>query len=760
MPFRLLPALLLIVIAPALGAQAADTSLTVDRIFRRGDFRSAPLPSIHWLKDGRSYLDLRENAQGGADIVRIDAVTGQASVVADARSLVDERGQPIEIEDIALSDDESKALLFHGSVRVWRQNTRGVFHVLDFTTGKVTAVARVSDRDAPAERAERADTASQPMLGNNPSFIAPPVRSGLQMFAKFSPDGRQVAFVSDNDLYVTELASGRTRRLTTDGSADIINGTTDWAYEEELDLRDAFRWSPDSRRIAYWRFDQSAVPAFPMVNELSLYPQVAVLRYPKAGQPNSRVKIGVMDVASAKTTWLQTGPDTGVYLPRAEWVGNDSVVVLRMPRRQNRIEALMLGAGNGAGRTLFVDSDSAYVDVQDITWLAGNRQFLWLSDRSGWRQIFLFDRSGRQLRQLTQNGMDVLSIAGVDEKRGDVYFIAAAPNATQRQLFATSLRNGRVRRVTQAAGAHNVNISPDARWAVDVHSTLRTPPTATLYELPSFTQRRVIVDNAQLRDRIASIGVTSEFFQVPAPDGTKLDAYRILPPNFSPTTKYPVLMYVYGGPASPQVNDQYGGSRWLWHALLAQRGYVVVVVDNRGAAWRGRDFRKITQLHLGRYESRDQIDAAKWLGTQPWVDASRIGIWGWSYGGYMTTLATALGGDVFRMGIAVAPVTDWRLYDTIYTERFMWTPQDNKQGYDEGAPQAHVNGLTARFLLVHGTGDDNVHPQNSIQLADKLEAAGKPFSMLLYPNRTHSISGGNTQAHLFDQLTRFVLANL
>ncbi|HEX2717703.1 MAG TPA: S9 family peptidase, partial [Gemmatimonadaceae bacterium] len=596
MPFRLLPALLLIVTAPALGAQAGDTSLTVDRIFRRGDFRSAPLPSIHWLKDGRSYLDLRENAQGGSDIVRIDAVTGQASVVADARSLRDERGQPIEIEDIALSGDESKALLFHGSVRVWRQNTRGVFHVLDFTTGKVTAVARVSDRDAPAERAERADTASQPMLGSNPSFIAPPVRSGLQMFAKFSPDGRQVAFVSDNDLYVTELASGRTRRLTTDGSADIINGTTDWAYEEELDLRDAFRWSPDSRRLAYWRFDQSAVPAFPMVDELSLYPQVAVLRYPKAGQPNSRVRIGVMDVASAKTTWLQTGPDTGVYLPRAGWVGNDSVVVLRMPRRQNRIEALMLGASSGAGRTLFVDSDSAYVDVQDIIWLAGNRQFLWLSDRSGWRQIFLFDRTGRQLRQLTQNGMDVLSIAGVDEKRGDVYFIAAAPNATQRQLFATSLRNGRVRRVSQAAGAHNVNISPDARWAVDIRSTLRTPPTATLYELPGFTQRRVIVDNAQLRDRVASIGVTSEFFQVPVPDGTKLDAYRILPPNFSPTTKYPVLMYVYGGPASPQVNDQYGGSRWLWHALLAQRGYVVVVVDNRGAAWRGRDFRKITQL--------------------------------------------------------------------------------------------------------------------------------------------------------------------
>ena len=750
--------LIVLLLAPAAAQpQGSDTSLTVARLFGGTEFRSAPPPSIHWLRDGRSYLEARENAQGGSDIVRVDAVSGQTSVVADARSLVDASGQRLAIEEIALSGDESKALLFHSSVRVWRQNTRGVFHVLDFTTGKVTAVARIVDRDAPAQRT---DTASQPMLGTTPSFVAAPVRSGLQMFAKFSPDGRQVAFVSDNDLYVTDLASGATRRLTTDGSTDIINGTTDWVYEEELDLRDAFRWSPDSRRIAYWRFDQSAVPAFPMVNELSLYPQVSVLRYPKAGQPNSRVRIGVMDVATASTTWMQTGPDTGVYLARAEWVDNDSLVILRLPRRQNRIEALMVSAATGRERTLFVDSDSAYVDVQDIVWLAGRRQFLWLSDRSGWRQIHLFDRSGRALRQLTQNGMDVLSIAGVDERRGEVYFVGAAPNPTQRQLFATSLRNGRLRRVSQAPGAHKVNISPDARYVVDEHSTLRTPPTVTLYELPDFTRRRVISDNAQLRDRLAAARIGGEFFQVPMPDGARLDAYRILPPNFDAARRYPVLMYVYGGPASPQVNDQYGGSRYLWHLMMAQRGYVVVVVDNRGAAWRGRDFRKVTQLRLGQREARDQIDAARWLGQQPWVDASRIGIWGWSYGGYMTALATALGGQLFRIGIVVAPVTDWRLYDTIYTERFMWIPQENKQGYDAGAPQTHVAGITARLLLVHGTGDDNVHPQNTIQFAEKLTEAGKPFSMLLYPNRTHSITGGNTQAHLFEQLTRFVLANL
>jgi dipeptidyl-peptidase-4 len=744
-----------------LGAQQTaarnDTSITVDAIFRRGDFRSARLPSVHWLKDGRSYLDLAANPAGGADIVRVDVVTGAARVIADAKSIVDESGKAIDIEEIDLSADESKALLFHNSVPVWRANTRGVFHVLDFTTGKVIGVGRTTDRNPVST-----DTTQQPALGrkNDPSFLAAPLRTGLQMFAKFSPDGKQVAFVSDNDLYVTTLATGATRRLTTDGSADIINGTTDWAYEEELDLRDAFRWSPDSKRLAYWRFDQSAVPAFPMVNELTLYPTVSVLRYPKAGQGNSRVKVGVMDVATAKTTWMQTGSDTGIYIPRMEWAGNDSVTIERLPRKQNRVDMLMASASTGAVRTIFSDTDSAYVDVQDIAWINNGRQLLWLSDKSGWRQIILYDRAGRQVRQLTQNGMDVIGINAVDEARGEVYFVAAAPNPTQRQVFAASLTKNSVRRVTQEAGTHRLDIAPGSKYAVDYFSTANTPMTATLYELPSYTRRRVMTDNSALAAKIAATGVRTQFFQLPMPDGTKLDAMRIIAGNFDSTVKHPVLMYVYGGPAAPTVNDSWGGTRTLWHMLLAQRGYVVVSVDGRGSAWRGRDFRKITQYHLGRNETRDQIDAAKWLGTQRWADASRIGIWGWSYGGYMTAMSTTLGGNVFKAGLCVAPVTDWRLYDSIYTERLMWTPQENPEGYAESAPQAHVAGLTARFMLVYGTGDDNVHPQNSVQLANKLEAAGKPFQMLLYPNRTHSISGGNTQAHLYDAFTRFILENL
>jgi dipeptidyl-peptidase-4 len=572
-----------------------------------------------------------------------------------------------------------------------------------------------------------------------------------------------VAYVRGNDLWVTDLATGQARQLTRDGSDDIINGTTDWVYEEELGLRDAFRWSPDGRRLAFWRFDQTQVPAFPMVDELGTYPSVSVLRYPKAGAANSRVRVGVLDLATTRTRWLEVGPDTGQYIARMEWMGADSLTVQRLPRRQNRLDLLMVSATTGTGRTVMSERDSAYVDVEDglPRWINGGRQFLWMSDRSGWRQLYLFDRSGRMVRQVTRDGGDVLSLDGVDEARGQVYVTMAAPDPTQRQLFRFALRGGRGERLTAQRGSHSANVGPGARFAVRYHSSAGQPAAATLHELPSMRVARVLEENAGLRGRAAALRVRApEFFRVPTPGGMQLDAYRIVPVDFDSTRAYPTLMFAYGGPAAPQVNDAWGGNRYLWHQMLAQEGYVVVVVDNRGAAWRGRQFRKGTQLRLGVQESDDQIAAARWLGGQPWVDAGRIGLWGWSYGGYLTTLALGRGGDVFRAGIAVAPVADWRLYDTIYTERFMWIPQENEEGYDAGSPLRHVAGITARYLLVHGTGDDNVHPQNSIQLAAALQEAGKPFSLMLYPNRTHSIAGAATQAHLFGMMTQFIRDNL
>jgi dipeptidyl-peptidase-4 len=575
---------------------------------------------------------------------------------------------------------------------------------------------------------------------------------------------------------VTDLASGRATRLTTDGSDDVINGTTDWVYEEELGLQDAFRWSPDSRRLAYWRFDQSAVPAMPIVNETAAqYPLVSVLRYPKAGAPNSRVTVGVIAATGGATRWLAVGPDTGQYLARMEWVGADSLAVQRLPRKQDRMDLLLVSASTGTGRTVVTDTDSAYVDVegQGVRWLDGGRHFLLRSDRSGWRQFYLYDRAGRVVRAVTPAGADYLELAGVDSVARVGYFTAAAPTPVERTVFRCSLAPGAssasgaaggdaaCTRVTPQAGAYAMDVAPGARYAIVAHSRLGQPATVTLAELPSLRTVRTLADNRAVRERVAALAVGApQLVKVPMPDGTVLDAYRIVPASFDSTRRHPVLMYVYGGPAAPQVTDSWGGTRYLWHQYMAQQGYVVMVVDNRGAAWRGTRFRKLTQYQLGVQESQDQMDAARWIGRQPWGDPARIGIWGWSYGGFTTAMTLARGGDLFKAGIAVAPVVDWRYYDSIYTERFMWTPQENAEGYRKGSVLTYLPGLTARLLLVHGTGDDNVHAQNATVLADALQSANKPFTMLLYPNRTHSISGGTTQLHLFGSLSRFVLENL
>lgn len=717
------PAFLLLVLAPAAAAQTSSP-LTVDRIFNSAEFRAEPSPTVHWLGNEANYVDVRNG-----NFYTVDIGTGRRVLLVDSSAFRDESGRLLDIEDLVWSTDRSRALIFHGSERVWRSNTRGRYHVFDVASRRLIPVTRV-------------DT--------------------LIMFAKLSPDGRQAAFVRNNNIYVTDLATGAERALTRDGSPEIINGTTDWVYEEEFGLRDAFRWSPDGRRIAFWRFDQSQVTPFSLVDETTRYPSFTTFKYPKAGERNAEVRIGVIDVASGTTSWIQTGADADGYLPRMEWLGSDSIVFQRLPRRQNRVDLVAASVVSGGSRVILTDSDSAYVDVHEPVWLGNDGQFLWMSDRTGWSQVFLYDRSGRVVRQVTSDGSDVTGILGVDESRGEIYVQQAAPTPTQRHIFRYSLRTGRGEQLTTAAGWHSMNLAPNSRFAVMTHSSINSPSVATLVEVPTMRSVRGLVANDTLRQRVARLGLSKvTFFRIPSADGrTMLDAYRIVPPQFDSTKKHPVLMYVYGGPASPTVGDAWGGTRLLWHQMLAQRGYVVVSVDNRGAAMRGRDFRKQTQYRVGTLESDDQIAAARWIGRQSWGDAARIGIWGWSGGGTMTLLSTTRGGDAFKMGIAVAPVTDWSLYDTIYTERFMWTPQGNPDGYRATAALNHVEGLKATLLLVHGTGDDNVHSQNTIQLAQKLQLARKPFYMMLYPNKTHSISGAGATLHLYDTFTRFILENL
>lgn len=739
---------------PVAAQAAARVPLTVERIFRTRDFVAQGLPVVQWMKDGRSYLTVKSEI-GGMALVRVDAVTGAEIVLVPAGVLKDASGTGLDVEDVTLSPDESQALVFHSSVRVWRTNTRGIYHVVDFGTRAVTPLSTTPALPAPA-------------APSGPGFLATGLASGasdpdLQMFARFSPDGSRVAFVRANDLWVTELRSGAETRLTFDGSDDIINGTTDWVYEEELGLRDAFRRSPDGQRLAFWRFDQSAVPAFPIIDELGLYPRVSTVRYPKAGETNSRVTIHVIGADGSNRHALDVGPDTAHYITRLEWVDGDSISVLRLARRQVQLDVMLVSATSGTGRVVVAEWDSAYVNVEGepVVWLADRQRFLLRSDRSGWQQYYLYHRDGRVIRRVTPDSMDVLDLLMVDEKARVAYVKVAAPTPTQQQLLRVSLDGRRAERLTQGDGSHATLISPTAAFLFDAWSRLGVPPTVSVFALPRMTKVKELTDNAALRARLVGQGIQpAQLFAIPMPDGSQLDAYRIVPAAFDSARRYPVLMYAYGGPAAPEVIDQWGGARYLWHVSLAQLGYVVVVVDNRGAAFRGRDFRKATQLRLGAQETADQLDAARWLGRQSWVDAARIGFWGWSFGGYLATMVAAKGGDLFRAVIAVAPVTDWRLYDSIYAERFMSLPQENPAGYRDAAPQNFVAGIRARFLLVHGTGDDNVHPQHSVQLIEQMIRANRPMQQLFYPNRTHAISGGNATVHLYQALTRFLRENL
>ena len=497
-----------------------------------------------------------------------------------------------------------------------------------------------------------------------------------------------------------------------------------------------------------------------MVDYTQLYPTVFPLHHPKPGQPNAKVTVHVVSAAGDAAAREIPLP-AHEYVPRLEWLGPDSLTVMTMPRRQDRYEINVRSAATGTGRPLVSERDSLFVDVQDPVWIDDGRRFLLLSDRSGWRQLWLYERDGRLVRRVTADGTDVTAFLGVDERRGDAYVQLAEPDPTQRRVWRFPLAGGAGTRLSAAQGSDTWTLAPGARWAVSSASRLSDPPVVRLVEPATRRTVRTLVDNAALRRTLAAAGARApQFFRVPMPDGTQLDAWRITPPGFDSTRAYPVLMYVYGGPATPTVADAWGDKRYLFHQALAQRGYVVVSVDNRSAAWRGRAWRKAAYLHLGTVESNDQMDAARWLGKQSWVDAKRIGVWGRSFGGFMTALETGRGGDLFKMGMAVVPVTDWRFYDTIYTERYMRTPDENPEGYRETAPLTYADAVTARLLLVTSTGDDNVHAQNALVYADRLTAANKPYEMQLFVNRPHPLSGGNTRASWYGTMYRYVLEHL
>lgn len=733
--------IVLLAISP-LSAQTPDsTLLTLERIFSSREFAAERFGPARWVDNGAGYTTLESSPEtsGGTDIVRYETATGRREILVSAARLVPAGAKSaLNIEDYQWSPDRQRLLIFTNSQRVWRRNTRGDYWVLDLTTWQL-----------------------RPLGGN--------VKPSTLMFAKFSPDNHAVGYVRENNIYVEDLSSGKITQLTQDGSRTIINGTFDWVYEEEFDLRDGWRWSPDSKAIAYWQLDAAGVRDFLLINNTdSLYSFVIPVQYPKVGTTNSACRVGVVSASGGATRWIEVpGDPRNNYIARMDWaVSSEEIVLQHVNRLQNTNEVMLGNARTGAVRTIITEQDSAWVDVgDDLNWLENGKQFTWVSERDGWRHIHLIARDGAKTRLITPGAYDVESVQNIDEKGGWLYFIASPDNPTQRYLYRVRLDGkGKMERLTppDLRGTNSYSISPDARWALHNYSTIDMPRSTVLVSLPEHKVVRQLTSNQKLRAKVRTLKQKpSEFFRVNIGGGVELDGWMIKPYNFDASKKYPVLLHVYGEPAGQTVLDNWGGNK-LWHLMLAQQGYIVISVDNRGTpAPRGRAWRKSVYRQIGILASQDQAAACRVIRRWPFVDSTRIGIWGWSGGGSMTLNMMFRAPELYHTGMSVAPVTDQRYYDTIYQERYMGLPSDNPEGYKNGSPITFASQLKGNLLLVHGTGDDNVHYQSSEALINALVKANKPFTMMAYPNRSHGIfEGQGTTRHLYELLTRYLHEHL
>jgi dipeptidyl-peptidase-4 len=704
--------------------------LTVERVVSDASLNYRSAGSRTWL-EGVEYAVADEEGLGA-----VDAVSGERRVVAGADALVPAGAEePLEVASWRLSKGGRRVLLYTNTQRVWRLNTRGDYWVLDVEGGGLRQLG-----------------------GDGPEASL--------MFAKFSPDGARVAYVQEHDLWVEDAASGERTRLTEGGSDTLIHGTFDWVYEEELGLHDGFRWSPDGTRIAFWQLDAAGIGSFPLVDELtSPYPTVKWLPYPKAGTTNSAARIGVISAAGGEPTWMQTpGDPRETYLARMEWVDDGRLVLQHLDRAQQVNSVLLAAAEDGAVSELFADRDEAWIDVNDeFVWLDDERAtFLWLSERDGWRRPYVAALADGSLTPLHREPHDLMEIEHVDLAARRLLYLAGPDDPTQRYLYSVSLDGGRPARVTpaDAPGWNAYEVAPGGDLAFVTSSSFVLPPVTEMIALPSHRPIRTMESNtAPAEARTALAQGARELFRVETESGVVLDGFAMYPPNFDAERSWPVLFYVYGEPWGQTVQDRADLRNELWHTLLTQRGYVVMSLDGRGTPCpRGREWRKCVHGAIGVLAAKDQAEGVRaLLERHRWMDRERIGIWGWSGGGSQTLNALFNYPEMYSTGIAVASVPDQRLYDTIYQERYMGTPENNPDGYAAGSPITHADGLASELLLVHGTGDDNVHAQGLWQLADVLVAAGKPFEMMLYPSRSHGIfEREGTREHLFATMTRFL----
>jgi dipeptidyl-peptidase-4 len=732
--------------APPLCAQSSASpakELTVERIYSAPSLSGHLTDGIEWTPDSKRISFIARSGSGpdsSVEMWAMDRVTGERKVLVGAETLKavaqPEKQQTIQATGLGRVSAESyiwapdgKAILFAGSSNLV---------LLDLATMKPKAIV-TGEQD-----------------------VEDP---------KFSPDGKWISFVRDSNLWVVNIASGETKALTAGGSEEILKGKLDWVYPEELSASTAYWWSPDSTKIAYYEMDERPVTRYPIMDMSSVTGAMQYTRFPQAGEANPIVRVGVVPVTGGETKWMDTGANTDVYLARVNWLPDSRrIAIQRMNRAQDKLDLLFADAASGASRTILTQSDKYWINISDdLYFFPDGKRFLWSSEHTGFRHYYIYDLSGKELVQVTSGnwgingtgafGPGTASHPQVDEAHGCIYFISNKDNVVETQVYRVSLRDRSVTRITREAGTHQPTFAPDSSAFVDLFSTATTPPRQDLIRIDG-TRVAAIKENkvAELAEYHFS---PVEFLSVAANDGTKLYAMMMKPANFDPARKYPVIVYVYGGPQAQAVRDLWGDVEGLWLDLMVQKGFIVFALDNRGSYNRGHSFETLVYHHLGKVELEDQVTGVNYLKSLPYVDGSRIGIWGWSYGGFMTLDALFNAGDVFKTGIAVAPVSDWRLYDTIYTERYMGKPQDNPEGYKQASPGYDSGKLKGQLMLAHGTGDDNVHFANTAEVLNQMiENNRYPTALIIFPGRGHPIGDRPARIQLFERMTEFFLKNL
>ena len=713
-------------------AQQAKKTISMSDIWTSGQFYPKMVRGLNPLKDGNTYAVIEDS------LLNVYSYkTGEKiKTLLNTKTLIPAgEDKAIRMGSYSMSEDETKLIIPTETESIYRHSSKSNYYVYSFETGLLKALSE----------------------------------NGKQQLATFSPDGKNIAFVRDNNIFLVDIDQNTEQQLTTDGEFNkIINGAADWVYEEEFSHTNAFFWSPDSQKIAYLKFDERHVKLYQMEYFNALYPEWYSYKYPKAGEDNSVVSVHVYDLASKNSTEINTGEETDIYLPRLEWTKNpDILAIQRLNRLQNELEILLANTATQTVDLLYSETNPYYIEIDNnLTFLPDRKQFLITSEKDGYNHLYIYGMDGKLVRQLTEGNWDITKFYGFQAQSDKVFYQSAETSPLDRQIYQVNLK-GKKSQLTQTDGTNDASFSSDFSYFINTHSDANTPPIFSVFDQKG-KQLRVLEENTALKSRLAEYELSPKTFfsftdsNTTLPNGeiVALNGWQILPHNFDSTQAYPVLLFVYGGPGSQTVNNSWGWNDYFWHQLLAQKGFIVVSVDNRGTGARGEVFKKMTYKELGKYETEDMISTAKYLGALPYIDKEKIGIYGWSYGGYMSSLAITKGADYFNTAIAVAPVTNWRYYDNIYTERFMQKPQDNPDGYDNNSPINHVEKLKGNYLLVHGSADDNVHYQNSMDMITALVKADKQFELMIYPDKNHGIYGGNTRKHLFDKITKFLEDNL